>query len=149
MEKLNCKSLMIGDWVLHEGEPYQIRQLGIFGENRDGEDYPAVCIGKPKGVGLIVEINEIEPIPLTSEILEKNGFIKVEHYYPYPTYEYKVESLKFVVRAAFPKGSKATKRTKPFTEVDAEWCWYNNDCEFLHNLQQVMRLCRIKKEIVI
>ena len=91
----------------------------------------------------------LEPIPLVPKILEKNGFVKVEHYYPYPTYEYKVESLKFVVRAAFPKGSKATKRTKPFTEVDAEWCWYNNDCEFLHNLQQVMRLCRIKKEIIL
>lgn len=146
---MRTSELMIGDWVLHEGEPYQIRQLGIFGENRDGEDYPAVCIGKPKGVGLIVGINEIEPIPLTPEILEKNGFVKVGHYYPYPTYEYKVESLKFVVRVAFPKGSKATERTKPFAEVDAEWCWYNNDCEFLHNLQQVMRLCRIKKEIVI
>ena len=149
MEKLNCKSLMIGDWVLHEGEPYQIRQLGIFGENRDGEDYPAVCVGKPKGVGLIVEINEIEPIPLTPEILEKNEFVKVEHYYPYPTYEYMVESLKFVVRVAFPKDSKATERTKPFAEVDAEWCWYNSDCEFLHDLQQGMRLCRIKKEIAI
>ena len=91
----------------------------------------------------------LEPIPLTPDILEKNGFVKVEHYYPYPTYEYKVESLKFVVRVAFPKDSKATERTKPFAEIDAEWCWYNNDCEFLHDLQQVMRLCRIKKEIIL
>ena len=91
----------------------------------------------------------LEPIPLTSEILEKNGFVKVEHYYPYPTYEYKVESLKFVVMVAFPKDNKATERTKPFVEVEAEWCWYNNDCEFLHDLQQVMRLCRIKKEIIL
>lgn len=68
------EELMIGDWVLHDGEPYQIRQLGIYGENRDGEDYPAVCVGKPKGIGLIVERNEIVPIPLTPEILEKNGF---------------------------------------------------------------------------
>ena len=91
----------------------------------------------------------LEPIPLVPKILEKNGFVKVEHYYPYPTYEYKVESLKFVVRVAFPKDSKTTERTKPFAEVDAEWCWYNNDCEFLHDLQQVMRLCRIKKEIIL
>ena len=91
----------------------------------------------------------LEPIPLVPKILEKNGFVKVEHYYPYPTYEYKVESLKFVVRVAFPKDSKATERTKPFAEIDAEWCWYNNDCEFLHDLQQVMRLCRIKKEIIL
>lgn len=68
------EELMIKDCVLHDGEPYQIRQLGIFGVNRDGEDYPAVCVGKPKGIGLIIERNEIVPIPLTPEILEKNGF---------------------------------------------------------------------------
>lgn len=77
-QQLKTQQLMIGDWVLHEGEPYQIRQLGIFGENRDGDDYPAVCIGKPKGIGLIIERNEITPIPLTDEILEKNGWIKHE-----------------------------------------------------------------------
>ena len=69
---MEAKELMIGDWVLYDGEPYQIRQLGICGVNRDGEDYPAVCVGKPKGIGLIIERNEIEPIPLTEEILEKN-----------------------------------------------------------------------------
>ena len=44
--------------------------------DRDGEDYPAVCVGKPKGIGLIIERNEIDPIPLTDEILVKNGFRK-------------------------------------------------------------------------
>lgn len=73
---MDTTELMIGDWVLHEGEPYQIRQLGIYGVDRDGEDYPAACVGKPKGIGLIAERNEIEPIPLTPEILEKNGFEK-------------------------------------------------------------------------
>ena len=68
------EELMIGDWVLHDGEPYQIRQLGIYGVDRDGEDYPAVCVGKPKGIGLIIERNEIAPISLTPEILEKNGW---------------------------------------------------------------------------
>ena len=71
---MEAKELMIGDWVWYDGQPYQIRRLGIFGENRDGESFPAVCVGKPIGIGLIVERNEIEPIPLTPEILEKNGF---------------------------------------------------------------------------
>ena len=71
---MKANELMIGDWVWYNNQPHQIRQLGIFGENRDGDDYPAVCVGKPNGVGLILERNEIEPIPLTPEILEKNGF---------------------------------------------------------------------------
>ena len=75
---MKTNELMIGDWVLHEGEPYQIRQLGIYGENRDGEDYPAVCIGIPNGIGLIVDRNKIESITLTAEILEKNGFVKIK-----------------------------------------------------------------------
>lgn len=46
---MNVSELMIDDWVLHDGEPYQIRQLGIYGENRDGEDaiyVQAPCYGK-------------------------------------------------------------------------------------------------------
>ena len=76
---MKATELMIEDWVLYDGEPYQIRQLGIYEVNRDGEDYPAVCVGKPKGIGLIIERNEIEPIPLTPEILEKNGFVKQDY----------------------------------------------------------------------
>ena len=67
---MKANELMIGDWVLYDEQPYQIRQLGIFGENRDGDDYPAVCVGKPNGMGFILEYNEIDPIPLTPEILE-------------------------------------------------------------------------------
>ena len=77
MEKLNCESLMIGDWVWYDNQPHQIRQLGVFGENRDGDSYPAVCVGKPNGIGFMLERNEIDPIPLTPEILEKNGFVKL------------------------------------------------------------------------
>lgn len=76
---MKANELMIGDWVWYSNQPYQIRELGIFGENRDGDDYPAVCIGKPNGIGLILERNEIEPIPLTPEILEKNNWKSYSH----------------------------------------------------------------------
>lgn len=104
MRELNIYELMIGDWVLHDLEPYQIRQLGIYGENRDGEDYPAVCIGKPNGIGLIIERNKIEPMPITSEILKKNEFYYednvghvLEHYnyiIIYDTWEHELRILK-------------------------------------------------------
>ena len=72
---MEATELMIGDWVAYDGQPNIVRQLGIYGTDRDGDDYPAVCVGKPNGVGLILERNEIEPIPLTSEILVRNGFV--------------------------------------------------------------------------
>ena len=138
---METKNFMIGDYALVRPSGMLIQIAAVHHKK---VAYHAV-------INKLTWVREslLEPIPLTPDILEKNGFVKVEHYYPYPTYEYKVESLKFVVRVAFPKDSKATERTKPFAEIDAEWCWYNNDCEFLHDLQQVMRLCRIKKEIIL
>ena len=51
---MTAKDLMIGDWVLFAGDKYQIHK----------EDFSAKY--------------NFEPIKLTSEILEKNGFIEIE-----------------------------------------------------------------------
>lgn len=141
---MKATDLMIKDWVLHEGEPYQIRQLGIYGVGRDGEDYPAVCIGKPKGISLIVERNEIEPIPLTPEILEKNGWV------------YNNEDAKFFPQTWVGGGLMLQGAddcgycivvTSDYDDEDT------NNTPFIilyvHELQHALRLRRIKKEIVL
>jgi hypothetical protein len=134
---MKAEEFMIGDWVLYNETPQQILEISGI----DDEVYLET--------DELVHQSEIQPIPLTPEILENNGFVEVKHYYPYPTYEYVVDSQKFLIRVAFPKDSKATERTKPFVEVDAEWCWHSGDCEFFHELQHVLRYCKIKKEIVL
>lgn len=141
---MKATELMIRDWVLHEGEPYQIRQLGIYGVDRDGEDYPAVCVGKPEGVGLIVERNEIEPIPLTPEILEKNGW------------GYNNEDEKFFPQTWVGGGlmlqgtGDCGYRIVVASDYDDE---DTNDTPvillYVHELQHALRLCRIEKEIVL
>lgn len=134
---MEAKELMIGDWVLYKGEPYQIRQLGVYGENRDGEDYPAVCIGKPIGIGLIIERNEIEPIPLTPEILEKNGFVKSKYGEMILDDELGTSEIYIVLEPTY----------------DEEYYWWrvNNELiakiKSIHGLQHVLRLCNIEKEI--
>jgi len=146
---MKVNELMIGDWALHDGEPYQIRQLGIYGVDRDGKDYPAVCVGKPNGVGLIVERNEIEPIPITTEILEKNEFLANKHVYPYPYYEYTNEENKLKVGFAFPQGNK-TSYKEPWAYVDSENVFIEHlPCIFVHQLQHALRLCGIEKEIIL
>lgn len=146
---MKANELMIGDWVLHDREPYQIRQLGIYGVDRDGEDYAAVCVGKPNGVGLIVERNEIEPIPFTPEILEKNGFIANKHVYPYPYYEYTNEEDKLKIGFAFPQGDK-TSYKEPWVYIDSERVFVEHlPCLFVHQLQHALRLCEIDKEIIL
>jgi len=141
---MEAKDLMIRDWVLHEGEPYQIRQLGIYGVDRDGEDYPAVCVGKPKGIGLIVERNEIEPIPLTPEILEKNGWgynNKDEKFFPQTWV-----GGGLMLQGADDCGYRIVV-TSDYDDEDT------NDTPFIilyvHELQHALRLRRIKKEIVL
>lgn len=121
---------MIGDWVLYEGEPYQIRRLGIYGVDRDGEDYPAVCVGKPTGIGLIVERNEIEPIPLTTEILEKNGFSNKGTLWYLEEDNFELEH-----------------------NNNDSFIWIVGDVyivaliKYVHQLQHALRLCGIEKEI--
>ena len=59
-------------------------------------------------------------IEITPEFLEKNGFVKNEHVYPYPYYEYVNEKLQIQVGYAFPSGSKKTKYKENWLEVDGK-----------------------------
>ena len=143
---MKANELMIGDLVWYNNQPHQIRQLGIFGENRDGDDYPAVCVGRPKGIGLILERNEIEPIPLTPEILEKNGIV-----YDYDEEEC-VADYKFVKLKGYQYSDD---------EILIDYCnghikvvsdFYgdvNMEIEYVHELQHALRLLKIEKEIVL
>lgn len=130
---------MIGDWVLHDGEPLQIRHLWIYGVDRDGEDYPALCVGKPKGVGLIVERNEIEPIPITKEILEKNGFVLKEE----EVGAYGVNIAPYYTRNDVP--------FEVFCDGEPFAIWFKDpvNIEYVHELQHALRLCGIKKEEIV
>lgn len=68
MSNLKIRDLSIGDWVKAGGEPAKVLQLGIVGRNKakglSGQMY-----------GFLTS-SEIEPIPITPKILEKNGFEK-------------------------------------------------------------------------
>jgi hypothetical protein len=134
---MKANELMIGDWVWYDNQPHQIRQLGIFGENRDGDDYPAVCVGKPNGVGLILERNEIKPIPLTPEILEKNGWGKDT----YSNESYDNEELECLSLWVGEDG-----KNKWWWRVGVELVTPIN---YVHEFQHALRLCGIEKEILL
>lgn len=66
MATLNISDLSIGDWVDYCGRHYKvysIEECGFIRAKRD--DYTSSHIGK--------NIDYLEPIPITAEILEKNG----------------------------------------------------------------------------
>ena len=129
------KELMQFDWVCLEDDSTP-RQVDFI---RTGE------------VGLywnkIVTPPYIKPIPLTPEILEKNGFLANMHVYPYPYYEYEVKEIKVKVGFAFPQGDK-TSYKEPWVYIDSERVFIEHlPCVFVHQLQHALRLCGIEKEI--
>ena len=101
---MKANELMIGDWVIG-------------------------CSGEPFKIGIVdpdfLYWNEIQPIPLTQEILEKNGFICDGGSWWYQDFRIVLSTSKGV--------SVVCGRQKRF--------------EFVHQLQQALRLCGIEKEI--
>lgn len=71
MSNLKIKDLSIGDWIKAGGEPARVIQLGIAGRN------------KAKGLsgriyGFLTSV-EIQPIPITPEILKSNGWYEDDY----------------------------------------------------------------------
>jgi len=144
--------LMIGDWVLYDKQPYKVRELGIYGTNRDGSDYPAICVGKPNGFGLILERKKIKPIPLTKEILEKIGFVctqkadEDEMGAAYECWSFRdgLLSIEFepeVVMLEVHNGGENGDAVRTITY------YTDNDIMYLHELQHALKLCKIEKTI--
>ena len=127
MEKLNCKSLMIGDWVVYNGDveytdPIRVEGMDIATDmliTSDRED---------------VGFDGVEPIPLTTEILEKNGFVK----------EPDADGLHYW----FTLIDKHTKFSVFYARSVFQWLG-PLDFKYVHELQHALRLCGIKKEIVL
>lgn len=131
--------LMIGDWVMiNPISYYQVEQIRMeFGELR-------IYL---KGTEVFATENEIMPIPLTPEILEKNGFVANKHVYPYPYYEYINEEHKLKVGFTFPQGNR-TSYKEPWVYIDSEHAFVEHlPCVFVHQLQHALRLCGIEKTI--
>lgn len=120
--ELSSKDLMVGDWVMLQGKPYMIDMLNGYQESSMG----------------------VEPIPLTPEILEKNGFERenlITSYNYYTGIDNRVslnDDFYYI-----------NSRDVWSVHVDSEdYCTIAN-CEltYVHELQHLLKLCKIYKEI--
>lgn len=82
------------------------------------------------------QISKIEPIPLTIEILEKNGFKECNGLYRLDIAE------GVFVNADF-------KSEEPFVSVHNTCYRATPICRYLHQLQHALRLCGIETKIVL
>ena len=121
--ELKATDLMVGDWLMFGDKPCQVKGLH--------SDDTATLVGYRSPYFLI----DAEPIPLTPKILEKNGFYRSEiptrdeigHYY-----HRKPAPSSIFVSMSFDDGRD-----------------FGNEIKYVHELQHILRLCKIEKEIVV
>ena len=138
---MKANEIQIGDWLYYKGQfnafPFKVesitkKKVGYHAEPNEHRMH-------------YLRLSECKPIPLTPEILEKNGFEKVYDKYKLPNYRIKWKSYTdfyFTV----------------FTGVDGYWNPIGLNVitggipatvDYVHQLQNALRLCGIKKEIVL
>ena len=110
---MKATELMIGDWILYGDKPVKVLQLS---ENR--------------------KYDWVKPIPLTPEILEKNGFGFVKSSYRHSVWN------GYWIYEDLELGTCCLDRKNNWP------CFFNTDdmnikCEYVHQLQHVLRICKL------
>ena len=127
---IHANELMIGDWVLINGTPRKIQAVdGVDDEIMADDELYTLAEDRCHSE------DRVEGIPITPEILEKNGFRQgcyVGGFYS-PDCPFRV----------FTK----TGGTCGFTTLFDDEIHFS--CMFVHKLQHALRLCGIEKEITL
>lgn len=148
---MKAEELMIGDWVcLADGNlPLEERYFKIeYLATSAGVSWVNQGTNAPIGLGddescIPVFRDEIYPIPITTEILEKNGIL------------YRKSSFYYIIN-----DDKDLERTHYiYQTIQDDWAigvdTGTDDCsvfariKYVHELQHALKLCGIDKEIVV
>lgn len=116
---------MIGDWVMLYGRPRKVERIYDYGR------VEVDCIEE--------DCDELEPIPLTPKILEKNGFSQDPlngH-----IFVFQEKSGEVIYYECGPKyGLTIDNQLATIQDLKIN---------YVHQLQNALRLCGIEKEIVV
>ena len=121
--------LMLGDWVMHDGKPKKVdviwsaKQVSLYDPSKD---WGSIYTDKHS-------TDEIEPIPLTTDILNKN----------FPDLRYGI--------AWYWDDEKSTDSNEVYEirTYDLDDIELNTSICYVHELQHILNLCGIEKEIVL
>lgn len=132
MVTLKISDLSVGDWVQDMYGNYS-KVEGIW----QGRNFSyQVDLHRDDVIGTITPCN-IQPIPITAEILEKNGFVKNGEYNEWSTGNW--EDIPFIGISL----SRPSMRIKNLgTDI-----FLDNKVVYVHDLQHALRLAGVDKEI--
>ena len=144
---MKANELMIGDWVrIDEPDKYagatgQIQSL-MYHREDDAAYFNVFIQGKFGYVSRDVCSDDIRPIPITAEILEKNGFENIGD----DTYQLEEKPCWFWVDF-FRHTYGCEYDTSTYEYEDDEHRLKLYGIPRVHELQHALRLCGIEKEI--
>ena len=135
--------LMIGDWVLTLDATHKEK---VFAQVDAIEEGKRSILVTRECSNWFVDIDWIEPIPLTTEILEKNGFVIKKKWAqkgnfgnnPLIMWHYDDDIT-----------TRDFKHELEIHQNDTGKVHVSVQCDYVHELQHAMKLCGIKVEIEI
>lgn len=141
---MNVKDIHIGNWLrlrYYRGEKeivvdFKVTEIVLFAK-RVYHIYGEKADGTQSNMG---DVNDIEPIPLTPEILEKNGFDFLRNDNKDSVWNgwWIYEGLELATACLNKKGNWPC-----FINIYDS----NITCEYVHQLQNALNICKIDKEI--
>lgn len=138
MVTLKISELSVGDWVVWNGRRLLISSIysAVLGFPHE------VALIYPDGIcASIVPVEDLDPIPITPEILEANGFVK---------WRGGLVIIDDEVSCRYEDGDLTIERRYRDDDegVLVERRLVNIECLFVHQLQHALRLAGVEKEIV-
>ena len=135
MAEIKISELSIGDWVQYEFP--EIGKKSIQVNSIDKEDNHIGAGGV--GASAWSDVSNFEPIPLTSEILEKNGFVK---------WQGGLVLIGDEISCRYEDGNLTIEQGYRDNDgVLVERLLVNIECKAVHQLQHALRLAGVEKEI--
>lgn len=169
---MKVEELMVGDKVVSKriecvGDGGQYQEWMEFGEIiRILEDTVYVMFDKQKDDWEEIEIKDIQPIPLTHEILEKNGFerrddlIGDDNFLPFVFERLDTDECFEII--IYWRDSYCNGAADAFNEVSWDEYWKlhilsspslyeyeTENCIYVHELQHALKLCKIQKDVML
>lgn len=145
---MKANELMVGDWVLTLDSTHKEKVFVQVDAIEEGQH--SILVTRECS-NWFVDIDWIEPIPLTPEILEKNGFGKVLDEDGTECYRYYNCAGDGYIKISLYNGGDGDWGIEivNYEKFDDNKIVYNNNFIFLkvHQLQHALRLCGIEKEI--
>ena len=159
---MKAEELMIGDWVLAEGKSVQVTNISVLGGDVIRVMNPFMSYDIAYASNIIAlsngakDINKIEPIPITEEILKKNGFkndvIAQKAIIAEGASNFSVILVSEDNRITLNNIDEYINSfNKWHVHIDTEdmrtMC--TSEITYVHELQHLLKLCKIDKEIVL